>query len=146
MMAQYNKAIGKILWPQEVTYKLCLDILQETDVGMTIEEMCRIAIHKDNQVLNYLGYIWQMEHNKKLRDVVDSLENNPNIKRVNSRPIVLKWLTDPSDPTDLKTEKKSSEKSENSNKFEENNSETGSDRSDRSDRSQGQDNEGEAIK
>ena len=113
MMTQYDKAIGKILGPQEVAYKLCLDILQESDVGMTIEEMCRIAVHKDNQVLNYFGYIWQTKHNHKLREVVDSLLNNPNIKKINEKPIILQFLSDTSDVCDTKTENKDNKNDNN---------------------------------
>jgi hypothetical protein len=120
MMKQYDKAVGTILGPQEVAYKICLDILKESDAGMTIEEMCRIAIHRDNQVLNYLGYIWHMEHNHKVKDLVDALLNNPNIKKIQRKPIVLQWiadsaevLSDPSDPSDAKTENKNNENIKN---------------------------------
>jgi len=103
MRRQYDKAVGEILGPQDISYKLCVEILQESDAGMTIEELCRVVVHKDNQVLNYLGYIWSREHNRKVRDLIDSLLNHHNIKKINNHPIILQWVPDLTDLTDKKT-------------------------------------------
>jgi hypothetical protein len=132
MMSQYDKAIGTILSPQQVVYKLCLDILQESDSGMTIEELCRLVVHRDNQVLNYLGYIWNMEHNKKVKNLVDSLLNHQYVKKINNHPIVLQWLADPADPPDQNTELNNNNQTENNQS--ENNNVNRSARSGRSDR------------
>ncbi len=112
MMKHYGEIVGEILGPHELTYNTCLKILKDSDVGMTIEEMCRIAIHEDIQIKEYIGVIWQIKHNKKLRNVVDSLLNHPHVKKINEKPAILQFLSDPSDLCDPISKKEIQKNSE----------------------------------
>jgi MoxR-like ATPase len=112
IMVHYGETVGKITGPKETTIKACQDILKKTQSGMTIEAMCEIAVKEDEQIASYLGYIWTLEGNGKLKEIVKSLYNHPCIKKVGSKPIILKWieqqkpiLSDVSDVSDVKTEK-----------------------------------------
>jgi DNA replicative helicase MCM subunit Mcm2 (Cdc46/Mcm family) len=81
IMVQYGETVGQILGLREVTYNICLEILRSSDVGMTIEEMCRLAVLEDHQVGSYLGYIWNIADNHRVRQVYDLLLNHPCVKK-----------------------------------------------------------------
>jgi hypothetical protein len=85
--------------------------------GMTIEAMCELAIQENGQVANYLGYIWKIEQNHKLRQVVDSLLNHLHIKKVGIHPIVLQWLADTSESTDIKNKNKNQSNCQNQDDY-----------------------------
>jgi DNA replicative helicase MCM subunit Mcm2 (Cdc46/Mcm family) len=106
MMVDYGEVIRDTLNPHEVAYNTCLEILKKSKVGMDIKPIRDLAVKENDQVASYLGDIWQIDENIRLRGVMDSLENHPNIKRVKSHPIVLQWLTDITDITDTKTKNK----------------------------------------
>jgi hypothetical protein len=111
---------------------------------MTIEAMCEQAIKEDKngQTTSYIGWIWTIEQNHKLRQVYDSLLNHPCIKKIGRCPIVLKWIPKPkeqsesdiSDISDIKTEKINTEKIINCNLLDDKIQETMSGLSDLSDR------------
>lgn len=120
-MVQYGETVEKIMGPHEVAIKTCQDILRKSESGMTIQAMCQLAIQEDKngQIASYLGYIFTIEQNHKLRKVYDSLLNHPCVKKIGSSPTVLKWLSDKpqsdiSDISDIKTEKIYNEKVRNS--------------------------------
>jgi len=106
IMVQYGQTVGQITSPHEIAYKTCLDILRSSQgIGMTIEAMCEIAVKTNDEVALYLGYIWKIKHNHKLRSVIDALLNHPNVKRIGENPIVIQFLSDVSDVRDMKTKK-----------------------------------------
>lgn len=101
MMAQYGPTISMVMGPRETTYNEFLDVLQNTHGGITLEELSRIACKENHNIAEYLGTTYSIEHNHKLRSVLDVLLNNSNIKKVGSKPIVLKWISDASDASDV---------------------------------------------
>jgi MoxR-like ATPase len=100
MMAQYGQTVRMVIGPKDATFKAFLEILQRVEIGITIEELCKIACDENTQVSNYLGENWSIKHNIKLRSVVDMLLNHSDIKKIQSHPIVLKFLSDASDVGD----------------------------------------------
>jgi DNA replicative helicase MCM subunit Mcm2 (Cdc46/Mcm family) len=112
IMVQYGQTVGEIQDPREIAYNACLDVLKKSETGMTIEAMCQLAIEANDQIGSYLGYIFTIEQNHKLRQVVDSLLNHPCVKKVGNHPIVLKWLADTADTADI--ENKNNDQSDES--------------------------------
>jgi hypothetical protein len=58
---------------------------------------------ENKQVSEYLGTKWNMEHNRKIKPVVDMLLNNhgKNIKLMNMNPIVLQYIEDDNSVSDI---------------------------------------------
>lgn len=101
MMAQYGPTVGMVTGLREVTYMTFLDILQKTKSGITVEELCKKACEQNHEIAEYLGNRWSVEHNHRLRHIIDMLLNHSNVRRIGQKPIVLKWISDLSDYTDL---------------------------------------------
>jgi len=102
MMVQYGETVAKIMGPREVTIKTFQDVLKRSEIGMTVKAICELAIQENHQIASYLGYIWNIEQNRKLRQVIDSLLNHPCVVKTGSHPIVLRWLADTADAADIK--------------------------------------------
>ena len=105
MMIQYNETVGQFIGPHEFTYNTFLEILKKSHAPMTIESICELAV-KEPKIGSYLGYVWILRHNRKLRNVVDSLLNLRNVIRVQEKPVVLQFLCDSCDSCDSKKENK----------------------------------------
>ena len=70
-----------------------VDILKHTKIGITITENCvRWSCKENKQIAEYLGEKWNVEHNHKLRTVIDLLLNHGKIKQVNAKPMVLQYI------------------------------------------------------
>jgi MoxR-like ATPase len=119
IMVQYGQIIGEIVGPKAITIKTYQEVLKKTKTGMTIEAICEAGNKENDQVAAFIGWIWNIEDNHKLKDVIDSLYNHPCIKKIHVKPIILQWIDDsaakadnslsglsgPSDdPTDKKTQ------------------------------------------
>jgi replicative DNA helicase Mcm len=100
MLQNFQKAVNVSTNPKDIAYNEFVKILQNTQTGITIPELCKIATENNKQVKAYLGDIWPVKNNKKLRRVIDEVLNNSNIKKIGSHPIVLQWLSDHSDHSD----------------------------------------------
>jgi hypothetical protein len=91
--------------PKEVTYNEFMKILKDTKSGITVKELCQIAIENSKQVKGYLGDNYSTRTNMKLRKIIEDIENNSHIKRIGSNPIVLQFLCDISDIRDTQNRK-----------------------------------------
>ena len=74
--------------------------------SLNSESIAEIAVKENDIIANYLGWIWQIRHNRKLRNVVDSLQNLRNVIRTQETPIVLQFLCDGCDVCDSKNKNK----------------------------------------
>jgi hypothetical protein len=89
-----------------MTYNTFLEILKKSHSPMTVESICELAVKEEDQIASYLGYIWTQSHNRKLRRVVESLLNLPNVIRTQEKPMVLQFLCDGCDMCDVYDSKK----------------------------------------
>ena len=87
MMVQYGQTIKMPSNPKDVTYEKCVEILQDNSTGIAIRELFEIACKEDQQISEYIGKNLSMEHNFKVKTVVNMLRNHSRIREVNSRPI-----------------------------------------------------------
>ena len=69
----FRKLHEVITSPRETTYNALIDILQKTDTDITLEELCRRVSDENSQIAEYLGKVWSVEHNHKLRPIVHML-------------------------------------------------------------------------
>jgi DNA replicative helicase MCM subunit Mcm2 (Cdc46/Mcm family) len=96
MLSQYGKIVETIESPKDITYRSFFYILKQTKTGLSVSELCKIACEEHKHVAEYLGYKWDMEHNHKIKPIVDMLLNyhGKNIKIVKMKPMVLQYIDD----------------------------------------------------
>jgi len=95
MMVQYGEAVEQFIGLHELTLNTFLEVIRENHpTPMKLESICEKAIQKNDRIGSYIGYIWKLRFNWKLKNVVDSLLNNRNIIRIQEKPIVLQFLCD----------------------------------------------------
>jgi hypothetical protein len=79
--------------PRDVAYNECVTILKESSFPLSFEKLIKSACQKNEQVMRYIGDKHQLEHNKKLRPVLDLLLNDhTHIKEISQRPVALLWI------------------------------------------------------
>ena len=90
--------------------------MKNSAFAYSLEELAKTACEKNEYVKSYLiggnknstyKHLLKIENNRKLRSTCELLIENPNIKRIQEKPIVLQWinpnsnsLSDISDTTD----------------------------------------------
>ena len=137
MLLDFQKDVIISQSPREIAYQESVSMLQQFKEigGIALEELI-VNICQGNKLLaDYFGYgktnkSLKIENNKKFRHLYEMLLNHSKIKKVQEKPIVLKWLSDPTDPSDRVPKEKSENLAENQKELE---LKSRSDRSDRSD-------------
>jgi len=97
MLLQYAENVKVVVNPSQITYDKFLEILENSKAGITIQELRRLACKEDPQIIAYLGTNRTLEHNWKLKRVVQSLRKHPNVREMNSNPLVFQWFGDKSE-------------------------------------------------
>lgn len=89
--------------PKNVTISVFTDILKNAQsFPFSLVDLAKTASEKNEYVNSYLlggnhSYeILKIDKNSKLRTIYEKLIENPNIKKVNERPIALQWIGSPS--------------------------------------------------
>jgi replicative DNA helicase Mcm len=119
-MEFYNAAIYQYLEstvsipadPKDIAVVEFTNILKESHFAFSLEGLAKEACEKDQYVKSYLlgnidnktinlNSFLKIETNRKLRSVYDLLLENPNIKRVNEKPIALQWINSNSSLSDI---------------------------------------------
>jgi DNA replicative helicase MCM subunit Mcm2 (Cdc46/Mcm family) len=106
MLSQYGQIIRSIESPRVIAYSAFINILKQTRAPLSLKELHKLACDESKEVLNYLGPIFNIRDNHKLRSILDMLLNHDSIKQTQEKPIVLQWLggaSDASDASDTKT-------------------------------------------
>lgn len=92
MMIQHGQMVKISLSPKERIYEKFIENLQNSKLGITIYELCKIACKEDPDIDAYLGKKWSIENNWKLRPIVDMLKNHSQIRIINIKPLVFQWV------------------------------------------------------
>jgi DNA replicative helicase MCM subunit Mcm2 (Cdc46/Mcm family) len=92
ILMQYGKVVQTIQSPRDAAYNAFLDILKHTSIGITLTELCARVCKENRHIAEYLGEKLNLEHNHKLRSVIDMLLNHAKIKLVRSKPMVLQYF------------------------------------------------------
>jgi DNA replicative helicase MCM subunit Mcm2 (Cdc46/Mcm family) len=94
MLSQYGKVVETIESPRDITYRAFFYTLKHAKAGLSVYELCKIACEENKQVSEYLGNKLDMEHNHKIKPVIDMLLNNHSkaIKIVKVKPMVLQYI------------------------------------------------------
>ena len=100
MLQNFQNAVNVSTNPKDITYNEFVKSIQNIEYGITIPELCKIVTENNKQVKAYIGEVWSIDRNKKLRRVIDEVLNNSNIKKIGSKPMVLQWLSDHTDHSD----------------------------------------------
>lgn len=79
--------------PRETTTKAFLDILERNkNSTMTPSQLYWQACDENPQVKHYLGTQTTIKYNKKLRDIIETIEQYGYVKEVQKKPKVLRWV------------------------------------------------------
>ena len=89
---QYGKVIERTSNPRDITVQSFYHILKQTDIGFSINELCKTASEENKQIAEYIGNKWNLQNNHKLKSVIDILVNRQDIKRIQQKPLVLKYI------------------------------------------------------
>lgn len=91
MLFQQNEIIDELRNPRDLVLEEFRYIIKNSFTGTEIHELCKIACEKDSIIKEYLGTIWSIDRNSKLRNIIELLEKDPNIVIIKNKPLVLKW-------------------------------------------------------
>jgi DNA replicative helicase MCM subunit Mcm2 (Cdc46/Mcm family) len=94
MLSQYGQFVDTVESPRDLAYRAFYHILKRLKVGITVKELCQIACEENQAIHAYLGDNYYMEHNRKIKPIIDILLNthSENVKLVKQKPTVLQYL------------------------------------------------------
>jgi replicative DNA helicase Mcm len=93
MISKFLRAVKIPENPRDLAVKICIEILKNhKSSGISLQELIKKAKQENQQIRDYLGDDLKLQSNYKLRAVYDLLTNNSNIKIVNEKPVVLKYI------------------------------------------------------
>jgi replicative DNA helicase Mcm len=97
IMQQLGDVVSIPSNPRNIAYLECVTILEQFKEfgGITLEELFKKASENNKQVNSYFGINknLKIENNYKTKAVYHVLLNNPNIKKINDKPIILQWIS-----------------------------------------------------
>ncbi len=93
MYAQYAEIIDSITDPRDTVLEEFYNILKTNEgTSYTIYELCKIGSDNKKQIKEYLKDKWKLDTNRNLQNIVDILEERPNIKIISLKPKVLQYI------------------------------------------------------
>jgi hypothetical protein len=78
--------------PRDITYGECANILKESAFPLSYDQLIKSACQRNEQVKRYIGEKYDLENNKKVRQVMDLLRQHTHIKVISQRPLALAWI------------------------------------------------------
>jgi DNA replicative helicase MCM subunit Mcm2 (Cdc46/Mcm family) len=92
ILQQSDKVVASPANPRDIAYNECLNILMDSAYALTVEEIFKVACERNNQVARYLGNLYKLDQNIRLRSVLEMLKNHSRVKIVQMKPIVLQYM------------------------------------------------------
>jgi DNA replicative helicase MCM subunit Mcm2 (Cdc46/Mcm family) len=84
--------------PKDITYETCLEVLKESAFPISYEEVVKTACLRSIHVARYVNGIsngsLKLRDNKKLRSVLEMLQNHTYVKVVQMKPVVLQYVNE----------------------------------------------------
>jgi DNA replicative helicase MCM subunit Mcm2 (Cdc46/Mcm family) len=83
--------------PRDITYEECFKVLKELAFPISYEEVVRMACERNVQVARYVDGKGRrpnlkLRYNKKLRPVLEMLEDHTHVKIIQTKPVVLQYV------------------------------------------------------
>jgi MoxR-like ATPase len=101
---EFYSCIHYIPEPTFLAYNETVKVIQQQDSPIDLIEAVRFACERNEQIKYYIGPIFKQNQNKKLRELYTKVLENPNVQKVQSKSIVVRFkdtmardLRDPSD-------------------------------------------------
>ena len=94
IMLQYQQVVKIPENPKDVTCSECIDVLKQSRVAISFEDLLSKVCQKNEQIKSYLGNDLRTRKNWKIRALHKMLLNHTSIKQVQEKPIVLQWIED----------------------------------------------------
>jgi DNA replicative helicase MCM subunit Mcm2 (Cdc46/Mcm family) len=92
ILQQLGKIVSLPSSPKDITYAECLKVLMDSLYPMACDEVVKTASARNQHVSKYVGKSFKLDHNKKLRAIVEMLKNHSRIKIVQMKPIALQYI------------------------------------------------------
>ena len=97
MLQNFQKSVVYSESPKIIAYKKGIEIIKKFEnFGIELEHIFETICDEDKQLATYFGYdkgkTLEIKYNHKTRDVKELLLNHSNVKIIQEKPIVLKWM------------------------------------------------------
>lgn len=133
MYNQYGTLVKQIQDPRDIVLEEFYNILKNSEgTSYDTYELCRIGSENNKQVKEYLKGKWRLDINRNLQNIIDRLEERPDVKIVNLKPKTLQFIP-LSCTSDIYDRNRDSDFEKNIKNFENEQDRTLSDMSDMSD-------------
>jgi replicative DNA helicase Mcm len=92
ILQQLDKVVASPANPRDTAYNECLRILRDSSFPIAFEEVIGTACKTNPQISRYIGRNFKLRENKKLRPILDMLEDHSHINIVTMKPVVLQYV------------------------------------------------------
>jgi DNA replicative helicase MCM subunit Mcm2 (Cdc46/Mcm family) len=92
ILQQLDKVVASPANPRDTAYNECFRILRDSSFPIAFEEVIRTACKMDPRISRYIGRNFKLRENKKLRPILDMLEDHSHINIVTMKPVVLQYV------------------------------------------------------
>jgi MoxR-like ATPase len=94
MFQKFYACIDYIPEPRALAYDEVIKVIQQQKAPIDLVEAVKMVCRGNEQIKYYLGNNLEQSRNKKLRELCNTILENGNIQRINSNPIVVRFVTD----------------------------------------------------
>jgi MCM AAA-lid domain len=94
ILKQLEQVVNVTTSPADATFEECVGVLKDASFAVSFEELIKSACRKNERVNYYVGGMYKLSENKKLRPICDKLQSHSHIITVGERPIGFRWVKD----------------------------------------------------
>jgi replicative DNA helicase Mcm len=106
MFSEFYACIDYVPEPRSLAYEETIKVIQQQKAPIDLIEAVKIVCKGNDQIKYYIGNNFEQSKNKKLRELCNRILENGNIQRINSNPIVVRYVTKEAQPDEIKTSNK----------------------------------------
>ena len=93
ILNEYDHIVNVPTDPKEAAFVEILYTIEAAQAPILFEEAVSQTCKKNEYVATYIGNDYKLRNNKKLRPILDRLLEDSRIKRVQTKPTVLQWIS-----------------------------------------------------
>jgi hypothetical protein len=106
MFSEFYACIDYVSEPRSLAYDETIKVIQQQKAPIDLIEAVKIVCKGNEQIRYYIGNNFEQRSNKKLRELCNRIVDNGNIQRINSNPIVVRFVTKAAQPDEINTSNK----------------------------------------
>jgi DNA replicative helicase MCM subunit Mcm2 (Cdc46/Mcm family) len=93
MFQEFYACIDYVPEPRSLAYEETIKVIQQQKAPIDLIEAIKMVCKGNDQIKYYIGNNFEQSKNKKLRELCNTILENVNIQRINSNPIVVRFVT-----------------------------------------------------